>query len=137
MIATIRSSRTTDSARKNLRRRFKLSEPQAQAVLDMPLKRLAGLIKHALNANTGRIKISTLAAATAQREATVQAGLAWLVGRGHLVVLDEDGDEVQLATGKQTADTDLSQVAAQLKALLEETAAYRAHFVRADKGILF
>jgi DNA gyrase subunit A len=43
VIATIRSSRTADSARKNLRRRFKLSEPQAQAVLNMPLKRLAGL----------------------------------------------------------------------------------------------
>nr|NIV33819.1 DNA gyrase subunit A [Anaerolineae bacterium] len=43
VIATIRRSRTTDSARNNLRRRFKLSEPQAQAVLDMPLKRLASL----------------------------------------------------------------------------------------------
>jgi single-stranded-DNA-specific exonuclease len=108
--------------------------------LDRPeefLQRLAGLIKHALNANTGRIKLSTLAAATAQREATVQAGLAWLVGRGHLAMLDEDGDEVQLTTGKQTADTDLSQITARLKALLEETAAYRAHFVRADKGTLF
>jgi DNA gyrase subunit A len=43
VIATIRRSRTTDSARKNLRRRFSLSEVQAQAILDMPLKRLAAL----------------------------------------------------------------------------------------------
>jgi DNA gyrase subunit A len=43
VIATIRSSRTTDSARANLRRKFKLSQAQAQAVLDMPLKRLAAL----------------------------------------------------------------------------------------------
>jgi DNA gyrase subunit A len=43
VIDTIRRSRTTDSARDNLRHRFKLSEAQAQAILDMPLKRLAAL----------------------------------------------------------------------------------------------
>ncbi len=43
VIAIIRRSQTTDSARVNLRRRFKLSEAQAQAILDMPLKRLAAL----------------------------------------------------------------------------------------------
>jgi DNA gyrase subunit A len=43
VIATIRRSRTTDSARDNLRRVFKFSEAQAQAILDMPLKRLAAL----------------------------------------------------------------------------------------------
>ncbi|MFQ6102519.1 MAG: DNA gyrase subunit A [Anaerolineae bacterium] len=43
VIVIIRRSRTTDSARTNLRRRFKLSQVQAQAILDMPLKRLAAL----------------------------------------------------------------------------------------------
>ena len=43
VIALIRRSRTTDTARGNLRRQFKLSEAQAQAILDMPLKRLAAL----------------------------------------------------------------------------------------------
>ncbi|MEE8389450.1 MAG: DNA gyrase subunit A, partial [Anaerolineae bacterium] len=43
VIALIRRSRTPDSARVNLRREFKLSEVQAQAILDMPLKRLAAL----------------------------------------------------------------------------------------------
>ncbi|MCP4539218.1 MAG: DNA gyrase subunit A [Chloroflexi bacterium] len=43
VIALIRRSRTTDSARTNLRRKFKFSEVQAQAILDMPLKRLAAL----------------------------------------------------------------------------------------------
>jgi len=43
VISLIRRSRTTDSARKNLRREFKLSQVQAQAILDMPLKRLAAL----------------------------------------------------------------------------------------------
>jgi DNA gyrase subunit A len=43
VIATIRRSRTADTARKNLRRKFKLTEAQAQAILDMPLRRLAAL----------------------------------------------------------------------------------------------
>ena len=43
VIDTIRRSRTTDSAHTNLRRKFKLSDAQAQAILDMPLKRLAAL----------------------------------------------------------------------------------------------
>jgi len=119
--------------------------------LDHPeefLKRLAGLTKHALNsanADEVRVNISALAAATAQREATVRAGLAWLVARGHLVVLGEGGDvgarlarahEVRLAAGSQTVSDDLSRITAELRALLEETAAYRAHFVRAEKETL-
>jgi DNA gyrase subunit A len=43
VIDTIRRSRTTSSAHNNLRRKFKLSEAQAQAILDMPLKRLAAM----------------------------------------------------------------------------------------------
>ena len=43
VIATIRASRTADTARQNLRRKFKLTEVQAQAILDMPLRRLAAL----------------------------------------------------------------------------------------------
>ena len=43
VIATIRRSRTTETAHTNLRRQFKLSATQAQAVLEMPLKRLAAL----------------------------------------------------------------------------------------------
>jgi single-stranded-DNA-specific exonuclease len=96
------------------------------------LKRLAGLTRRALNASQGQAKLSMLAAATAQREATVRAGLDWLAARGHLVVLDEAGDEMHLAAGDQTISADLPQVAARLKALLEETKAYRTHFARAD-----
>jgi DNA gyrase subunit A len=43
VIDTIRRSRTADSARTNLMNRFRLTEIQAQAILDMPLRRLAGL----------------------------------------------------------------------------------------------
>ncbi|MEZ4768229.1 MAG: DNA gyrase subunit A [Caldilineales bacterium] len=43
VIQTIRRSQTTDTARTNLIRNFKFTEIQAQAILDMPLKRLAAL----------------------------------------------------------------------------------------------
>jgi DNA gyrase subunit A len=43
IIKTIRASETTEAARKNLMERFKLSQLQAQAILDMQLRRLAGL----------------------------------------------------------------------------------------------
>ncbi len=43
VIATIRSSRTTESARNNLMKAFSLSESQANAILDIRLARLAQL----------------------------------------------------------------------------------------------
>jgi DNA gyrase subunit A len=43
VIKTIRESDTAEAARKNLMERFKLSQLQAQAILDMQLRRLAGL----------------------------------------------------------------------------------------------
>ncbi|MBF8284127.1 MAG: DNA topoisomerase (ATP-hydrolyzing) [Anaerolineales bacterium] len=43
VIKIIRGSRDTDEARAKLIKRFKLSDPQATAILDMPLKRLAAL----------------------------------------------------------------------------------------------
>jgi DNA gyrase subunit A len=43
VINVIRRSRTVDTARANLRKNFKLTKIQAQAILDMPLRRLAGL----------------------------------------------------------------------------------------------
>lgn len=43
VIQTIRKSRSVDTAKKNLRKQFKLSEIQAAAILNMPLRRLAAL----------------------------------------------------------------------------------------------
>jgi DNA gyrase subunit A len=43
VIATIRASRTTETARTNLIKKFTLTEIQANAILDMRLARLAGL----------------------------------------------------------------------------------------------
>ena len=43
VIQTIRRSRTADTARANLKKQFRFTDIQAQAILDMPLRRLAGL----------------------------------------------------------------------------------------------
>ena len=43
VIAIIRKSRNVDTARENLIKRFKFSTVQTQAILDMPLRRLAAL----------------------------------------------------------------------------------------------
>jgi hypothetical protein len=43
IIALIRKSRSVETARANLMKQFKLSEIQAQAILDMRLQRLTGL----------------------------------------------------------------------------------------------
>jgi DNA gyrase subunit A len=48
VISTIRRSRDPRTARNNLRRKFKLSEAQAEAVLAMPLRRLARMERAAV-----------------------------------------------------------------------------------------
>jgi len=108
----------------------KLDDPEAF------LKRLVGLVKHAIRTREGRARVSTLAAATAQRAAAVSAGIAWLLARGNVAIVEEQGDEIRFAAGGGIVSPDLPRVAAELKAMLEETAAYRAHFARADAASL-
>ncbi len=50
IIATIRASQDTDQAKERLMKKFKLSAIQAQAILDMPLKRLAALERKKIEA---------------------------------------------------------------------------------------
>jgi single-stranded-DNA-specific exonuclease len=100
------------------------------------LQRLVGLLKYALRARQGRVGIADLAAATGQREATVQAGLAWLQARGHIRLQAEQDGEVILAAGDSLVNDSLPERASRLRTLLEESAAYRAYFARADKDSL-
>ena len=52
VIATIKKSRDTDHARVRLMGRFSLTEIQAQAILDMPLKRLSALEREKIEQET-------------------------------------------------------------------------------------
>ena len=108
--------------------------------LDEPgqfLQRLAGLAKYAIKAHQGQVALSTLAPATAHREATVLAGLDLLQAQGHILILEHGEQRICLAASRSTSKPDTSGSAtAHLRALLEETAAYRASFARAEKDSL-
>jgi len=56
IIDMIRRSRTVETAKANLRKRFKLSEIQAQAILDMPLRRLAALERRKIEEEYKEVK---------------------------------------------------------------------------------
>ena len=102
------------------------------------IRRLTGLVRYALSARGGRAPVATLAAATAQRAATVRLGLAWLAARGHVRIVEETSGEVQLAAGEglSASDADFQALDARLRAALAETAAYRAYFWEADAAAL-
>lgn len=108
--------------------------------LDEPaafLARLAGLVKHGIAAKQGRLSVSALAAAAAQRPSAVAAGLEWLQARGDVVIEQLEGDEAILSRGglpvPGSADPSqaLQQTAVRLKALLGESAAFRRHYAAA------
>jgi len=56
VIKTIRESKTQEDAKKNLISRFKLSEIQSIAILDMQLRRLAALEREKIEKNTRKSK---------------------------------------------------------------------------------
>lgn len=100
------------------------------------LSRLAGMAKFAVRQNKGKTRISGLAAALAQRELAVRIGLEWLSAGGHLRVTSM-GDEIQLEEARAEADPSLQhELYRGVQSLIEETAAYRAYFARADPQAL-
>ena len=56
VIETIRKSANADTAKKNLMKKFKLSEIQAQAILDMQLRRLAALERKNIKQEANEVK---------------------------------------------------------------------------------
>ena len=86
-----------------------------------------------------------LAAAAAQRETTIRLGLEWLGAGGHLKVDtlspskgEEENGELNLANSDGIANPYLQrELYIAVKGLLEETAAYRNYFSRADAESLF
>ena len=99
-------------------------------------KRLLGLAKYAIQHNQGRVKISTLAAACAQRPDTVSAALQWLAARGYLALHDEGGGMVCLNEGDGKFGGDLEKIETRLRDLLEETAAFRRYYADTDAAVL-
>ena len=109
----------------------------AARMTDEFLSHLAGMAKFAINQRGGKVGVKELAAATAQREATIRVGLEWLAAGGHLKV-EEENDELNLANGDGIANQYLQrELYIAVKGLLEETAAYRNYFAHAEVESLF
>jgi single-stranded-DNA-specific exonuclease len=96
------------------------------------LQRLAGLVKYALQAKDGQLNLEAVAAATAQRTRTVQAGLEWLAARGQIAIAERRDDVWNVASGPGRIDPQAAKATqGQLDALLAETSAYRLYTLNA------
>jgi single-stranded-DNA-specific exonuclease len=96
------------------------------------LKYLAGLVKFVLKANHGRVRLTAMAAASAQTESAVQAGLAWFESHGDILILSRSGEEWLLRSGQGQEGPDAAGRLNRVKELLIETAAFRTYYRRAN-----
>jgi hypothetical protein len=136
---------TTPSSPAELRAALEVVKPKTIYVLgvspapektDEFLARLAGMAKYAINNRNGRVSINELAAALAQRVRAVRIGMEWLAAGGHVTVSGEE-DALLLSGGNGEANQYLQrELYVAVRGILEETAAYRAHFARADADSL-
>jgi hypothetical protein len=95
--------------------------------VDGYLNQLAGLCRYAINRRSGKATISQLAAACAQRTASVRLGLEWLRAGGHISIQGET--DLELTPGSDMADPNIqTELYLGVKGILEETASYRAYF---------
>ena len=96
------------------------------------LAHLAGLCKYVLNQQRGNVSLMELASAMAARANAVRIGLEWLAAGGHIGVT---GEEEALILSKGNSETNQylqKELYVAVKGILEETAAYRAYFARAE-----
>ena len=101
------------------------------------MSRLIGLLKFAINQRAGKVSYSELAAATGQRQVTVELGLNYLVSRGNVSLKRQENDQLWITPGTTINDLGgAARLLTEVQSLLAETAAYRAHFRNADKDTL-
>ena len=105
--------------------------PQAIST-DEFLKQMAGLAKFVINQRAGKVTVQELAAVTGQREGAAQIGLEWLAAGGHISAQAEE-DAYHVSAGNGVTNQYLQkELYVAVKGILQETAAYRAHFGRAN-----
>lgn len=98
--------------------------------LESFLKRLAGLLRHDLATRGGRVDLARLSAALGQRLITARKGIERLEANGQLRVIEWGDDRVIVEADHSEARAEAEDVLAELKVLLAETAAWRAHYRR-------
>lgn len=100
--------------------------------IDAFLRRLTGLVKHALSAYNGKLDWEALAMAMAHSVETVQAGVRWLMAHGFVSPVTQQGNILIVEGGGRADEAAERIVQRELEELLRETAAYRAYFREAD-----
>lgn len=135
---------TTPPGRAELQNALEIAKPHtvvlfavdpADGSVDAFLRRLAGLVKYAVEKLGGRVTIDRIAAAASQRAAAVRMGLQWLEAKGVVrAELGEDG-MLTLHAAEGPAHED-STLLPRLRSLLDETSAYRQYFKNAEKDNL-
>ena len=99
---------------------------------DAFLSRLAGLVKFVIRQRGGKSSVQELAVVTGQREGAVRVSLEWLAAGGHVSIAGE-GEAVLLSKGDGESNQYLQkELFIAVRGILEETAAYRAYFSRAN-----
>ena len=98
--------------------------------------RLVGLAKYALRKTKGEVSIASLAAATAQREEIVKAGLQWLEARGDLAVKYETKGKVCLNEGNGVRGEKYQSMDKRLEEMLGVVGDYRRRYSSADADLL-
>lgn len=111
-----------------------------QAASDAPqvfLNQLGGLVRHALRARAGEISIAQFAGLLNQREDTVRLGIRWLIARGFVRAIESDDHLVVLAEAGVPDMATAGELEKAIRNTLEETAAFRSFYLRADpSGLL-
>jgi single-stranded-DNA-specific exonuclease len=98
------------------------------------LARLTGLVKHVLNVKGGSVNLFELAANLAHREGTVRMGLFWLEAKGLIQInkeLSSDDiyqESIRISKGTNEGRIELTEITTELRAMLDETAAFREYF---------
>lgn len=135
---------TAPPGRAELRAAIQAVQPQTIVLFGLPpetgdlqefLKRLAGLAKFAMNqapAGASSMSLLRLAAALAQRETAARIGLDWLAARGNLTFDLTENGHLLISPGPGKPVGDPQPVLARLKAVLDESAAYRQFFRNAE-----
>ncbi len=107
-----------------------LADPPAPLRPEAFLERLAGMVKYALRHKGGRATLQELTAATAERELTLQLGLEWLEAGGHIHVEFEE-EALHFSPGDGQANPYAqNELFRAIRALLQESAAYRQLWAR-------
>ena len=132
---------TTPPSPAELRKALEIVKPKtifvfgispAEEKTDEFLSHLAGLCKYVLNQRHGHVNLKELASAMAARESAVRIGLEWLAAGGHIAVTGEE-DALSLSRGNNETNQYLQkELYVAVRGILAETAAYRAHFAKAD-----